>query len=120
MNHQDDYRSLDYILAAPNSLYVKIVHTEHPVEGEPKIDVAIESTSLFLNLDKRQYQQVIGISVAFSLLEKQKQISLLRPHRRPTRDPRGWWHYAFKLVTGRTISTASKVTYLYSVLMMKA
>ena len=119
-DQHDDYSSLDYILAAPNSLHVKIVHTEHPVEGEPKIDVAIESTSLFLNLDKRQYQQVIGISVAFSLLEKQKQISLLRPHRRPTRDPRGWWHYAFKLVTGRTISTASKVTYLYSVLMMKA
>ena len=118
VNHQDDYRSLDYILAAPNSLYVKIVHTEHPVEGEPKIDVAIESTSLFLNLDKRQFQQVIGISAAFSLLEKQKQISLLRPHRRPTRDPRGWWHYAFKLVTGRTVSTASKVKYIYSLLII--
>lgn len=104
-----DYRSLDYILAAPNSLSVKIVHTEHPPEGEPKIDIAIESTSLCLNLDKRQYQQLIGLSVAFSLLDRQKQLALLRPLRRPTRDPRGWWHYAYKLVTGRTVSTASKV-----------
>lgn len=112
-NKLDDYRCLDYMLAAPNSLHVMIVHTEHPAEGEPKIDITVESTSLFLNLDKKQYQQLIGISVAFSLLEKQKQIALLRPHRRPTRDPRGWWHYAFKLVTGRTVSTASKVRHCH-------
>ena len=105
-----DHRSLDYILVAPNSLHVKIVHTEHPAEREPKIDMRIESTSLSLNLDKMQYQQLIGITVVFGLLEQQKQLALLRPHRRPTRDPRGWWHYAYKLVTGRTVSTASKVT----------
>jgi Vacuolar sorting-associated protein 13, N-terminal/N-terminal region of Chorein or VPS13 len=105
-----DYRSLDYILATPNSLTVKAVHTARPVEGEPKIDIVIESTSLMLHLDKVVYQQAIGTSVAFSLLEKQKQIALLRPLRRPTRDPRGWWHYAYKLVTGRTVSIASKVT----------
>lgn len=105
-----DYRSLDYILATPNSLTVKAVHKARPLEGEPKIDIVIESTSLMLHLDKVVYQQAIGTSVAFSLLEKQKQIALLRPLRRPTRDPRGWWHYAYKLVTGRTVSTASKVT----------
>ena len=105
-----DYRCLDYILATPNSLTVKAVHTARPVEGEPKIDIVIESTSLVLHLDKVVYQQAIGTSVAFSLLEKQKQIALLRPLRRPTRDPRGWWHYAYKLVTGKTVSTASKVT----------
>lgn len=104
-----DYRSLDYLLSAPNSLSVKITHTERPSLGEPKIDLAIESTSLLLNLDKVVYQQIIGVSIVFSLLEKQKQIALLRPLRRPTRDPRGWWHYAYKLITGSTVSTTSKV-----------
>jgi vacuolar protein sorting-associated protein 13A/C len=104
-----DYRSLEYILATPNSLHVKIVHTEHPAEGEPKIDVQIESSSLDLNLDKRQYQQLIGTTMVFNLLERQKQLALLRPVRRPTRDPTGWWHYAYKLITGRTISGVSKI-----------
>jgi hypothetical protein len=104
-----DYRSLNYILATPNNLNVKIVHTEHPSEGDPKIDVNIESSSLDLNLDKRQYQQLIGATVVFGFLERQKQLALLRPHRRPTRDPIGWWHYAYKLVTGQTVSTASKM-----------
>lgn len=104
-----DYRCLDYILATPNSLTVKIIHTERPSEGEPKIDMMIESTSFALHLDKVVYQQALGVGAMFGLLDKQKQIALLRPLRRPTRDPRGWWHYAYKLVTGRTISTASKV-----------
>ena len=104
-----DYRSLDYLLSTPNSLTVKVVHTERPSSGEPKIDLAIDSTSLLLNLDKVVYQQIIGVSVVFSLLEKQKQIALLRPLRRPTRDPRGWWHYAYKLITGSTVSNTSKV-----------
>jgi Vacuolar sorting-associated protein 13, N-terminal/N-terminal region of Chorein or VPS13 len=108
-NSFDDYRCLDYILATPNSLTVKIIHTERPSEGEPKIDMMIGSTSFALHLDKVVYQQALGVGAMFGLLDKQKQIALLRPLRRPTRDPRGWWHYAYKLITGRTVSTASKV-----------
>lgn len=104
-----DYRSLNYLLATPNYLNIKMVHSEHPKESSPTIDITVQCSSLDLNFDKVQYQQLIGTSVAFGLLERQKQLALSRPSRRPTRDPRGWWHYAYKLLTGRTISTVSKV-----------
>ena len=77
-----DYRCLVYLLPTPNSLSVKITHSEHPKDKAPKIDIIVELTHLTVNLDKRQYQQLMQTIYQFGLLERQKQVSLLRPYRR--------------------------------------
>ena len=53
-----------------------------PQDKAPKIDVIVELTHLTVNLDKRQYQQLMGTIYQFGLLERQKQVALLRPYRR--------------------------------------
>jgi vacuolar protein sorting-associated protein 13A/C len=98
-----------YILSVPNNLKVKLIHTERCTEDVPKVDVNIEVSNLGLNLDKQQFQQLMATSQKFSLLDKQKQVALLRPAQRPDKDPRGWWQYALKLITGRDMSARDKV-----------
>ena len=104
-----DCSSLNYLLSTPNSLTMKVTHIEHPLENQPKIDIELSSSNLGLHIDDSQYHQIMDMLTVLPMLERKKQISLLRPEMRPNVDPRGWWHFAFKLITGNSISTAEKV-----------
>ena len=99
---------LNYLLAPPNSLLIKIAHTDKPGPDDAMIDMTVEIPPFSITLDRLQYQQLMSTSVGFSRLARQKQMALYRPTKRPTRDPKGWWKYAFLLVTGKEFSIASK------------
>jgi vacuolar protein sorting-associated protein 13A/C len=101
---------LMYLLGVPNNLYVKITHTEACTATTPKINVDIEVSSLELELDKLQYQQLMATIGSFGMLERQKQLAMMRPSKRPTVCPRDWWFYAYKLITGRDISSGGPVS----------
>lgn len=100
--------SLNYLLAPPNSLLIKIAHSDKPGPDDAMIDMTIEIPPFGITLDRLQYQQLMSTLVGFSRLARQKQMALYRPTKRPTRDPKGWWKYAFLLVTGKEFCVASK------------
>jgi len=91
----------EYVLATPNVLTVKVVHTERATESMPRLDVIVEDTTLLMNIDRVQFLQFVA--TADRLLELNGLIKLfaLRPRRRPMQDPRAWWRYAAKLVLRR-------------------
>lgn len=101
--------SLVYILPPPNNLIVKIIHADRPTDTIAAIELIIESKNLSVNLDKLQYEQLMSTVRMLGQLARQKQMALYRPRSRPTVDPRGWWKYAFSLVSGRDLSVSSKV-----------
>jgi molybdopterin-binding protein len=92
---------LMYLIPPPNKLEVRITHTDNAQGSTPKIDLSAEISSLRLDLDKLQYQQLMSVILNFQELEKQKLMSLHRPRQRPTLAPRAWWKYAYRLVSGK-------------------
>lgn len=95
---------LGYILAPPNNLTVRIIHTECSdsiSNNIPKIDMQVDSTVLTMKLEQSQYSQIMSTANILAALERQKHLYLHRPVTRPTDDPGSWWHYALKLVTKR-------------------
>jgi hypothetical protein len=103
---------LDYILAPPNNLSLKLIHNEAAPDGTPKIDVVIESTMITLDLDKNQYHQIMMTKSQFSVTDRMQQIFLQRPEGRPARGGRAreWWLYAVKLVLNKEDLTADRVS----------
>lgn len=99
----------NYILQPPNDLRVKIVHRDVCNETTPNIDVKIESSIISFNASDQQYKQAMMLVKSFGELDRKKQVSSHRPRNRPTVDPRGWWHYAYRLVVGADRSFAAKV-----------
>lgn len=104
---------LSYLLPVPNELVVKVIHSDVASEITPKIDLLMSSSTLSLNIDKEQYSQVMATLAMFGQLSKHKQMASKRPPGRPTDNPRGWWKYAYMLVSGRDLKSSSQVmTYL--------
>jgi vacuolar protein sorting-associated protein 13A/C len=98
-----------YLLDPRNKLTVKIIHTGKSTETIPNVDVIVETMPISFKFDRLHYQQILSISNSFEELEKRKFWSTYRPQLRPTADPRGWWFYAYRLITGRDISFSNKV-----------
>jgi vacuolar protein sorting-associated protein 13A/C len=98
-----------YLLDPRNKLTVKIIHTGKSTETIPNVDVIVETMPISFKFDRLHYQQILSISNSFEELEKRKFWSTYRPILRPTADPRGWWFYAYRLITGRDISFSNKV-----------
>ena len=98
-----------HILPAPNSITIKIIHSEKTTETIPKVDVSVNCTNLNLSIDKSQYDQILLTLDLFNTLEVNKQIALYRashrPKQRPSSDPRGWWRYAYVLAVGREFNS---------------
>ena len=58
---------------------------------------------------------MLAVLHSFSVVQRQRHLFLFRPFERPTEDPKGWWIYAFKLLTGRDDILHRKVSsYLIS------
>ena len=100
------------LLSTPNYLSAKIVHRDVSSETSPKLDLLIESNNFNLSCEKKQYQQVVEYMGITYLLEGRKHMAVFRPVERPTKDPRGWWHYAYRLLTGHE-SNVNKFESIY-------
>lgn len=100
------------ILSTPNYLSAKIIHRDVSSEILPKVDLLIESNNFNLNCEKKQYQQIVGYMGITYLLEGRKHMAVFRPVERPTKDPCGWWHYAYRLLTGHE-SNVNKFESIY-------
>jgi vacuolar protein sorting-associated protein 13A/C len=70
-------------------------------DNSPTIDMTIDSTDLHLQLSDLQYRQMLTALQYFRVLDTRRLLVSHRPTNRPTADPRAWWHYAYKLLTGR-------------------
>lgn len=93
---------LDYLLAPPNQLSVKLTHNEYSVDGVPKFDAVVESTLINFHVDKRQYHQVMITKNQFALAERMQRLFLRRPFGRPSRSTaKEWWLYAVIRVLNR-------------------
>jgi len=106
-----------YLLSAPNLVAVKLcdrslvkpsksaaalVVTEPPV-----LDMSMDTgMQLNLALDSTQLLQICLVLDNFAATERSKFLKLFRPTDRPTKDPRAWWIYAYRLVTGRDDGTS--------------
>ena len=101
-----------YLLSTPNYLSAKIIHRDVSSETSPKLDLTIESNEFKTVCEKKQYQQIMEYMSITYLLEGRKHMAVFRPVERPTKDPRGWWHYAYRLLTGHE-SNVSKFESIY-------
>ena len=96
---------MHYIVKPPNDLSVKVAHCEQPKDPDsPKVDVNVSSSYLLGGMDKLQLHQIMACAQTFKMLEYRKQMAKYRPSVGPAKDPRAWWKYAYKMVTGRVES----------------
>lgn len=100
-----------YIISPCNCVTMKIVHTEAPTDphATPKVDIAVECSALPLRLEKEQFAQIMLLRKALRDLQRKRVMAVYRPGLRPTACPRLWWHYAYKLVSGKNFSVFNKV-----------
>jgi len=70
-------------------------------DSSPTVDMNVDSTDLHLLLSDLQYRQMLTALQYFRVLDTRRLLVTHRPTSRPTVDPRGWWRYAYKLLTGR-------------------
>lgn len=93
---------LDYLLAPPNKLSVKLTHNEHSPESVPKFDIAVESTMVNFHVDRNQYHQIMITKNQFALADRMQRLFLRRPLGRPSRaTAKEWWLYAVRRVLNR-------------------
>jgi hypothetical protein len=52
---------------------------------------------------------MLAVMQSLSNVQRQRHLFLFRPHLRPNKDPRAWWVYSFKLLTGRDDIVYNKV-----------
>jgi vacuolar protein sorting-associated protein 13A/C len=100
---------LDFIVAPPNQLVVKLTHRDVCSEQVPNVDLIIETSEIKANFDRQQFRQIMVMNRSFGELDRKRLMCLYRPYKRAKEDPRAWWHYAYRLVTGRDLNTANKV-----------
>ena len=91
---------MKYLLRPPNKVTVKIVHRELCTETLPNMDVTITCSTLQSKLCDDQYRQLTTLSKILKGLDRRKLMLYHRPPKRPTEDPKAWWHYAYFLATG--------------------
>lgn len=109
---------LNYVVVPPNRLTVKCVHTDYSrlavedktkTEKAPKFIVSVDSSSLLIDFDGIQYRELIATKQMLEQLGRQKRLAANRPKLRPKEDPRGWWKFAYLIVTGRPVNQARKL-----------
>jgi hypothetical protein len=105
--------NLDFILSPPNQLLLKLTHREVCSETVPNVDLIIETSEFKANFDRQQFKQLMVMNRSFGELDRKRLMCLYRPSKRATEDPRAWWRYAYRLVTGRDVNTASKIKLLH-------
>ena len=92
---------MQYLLALPNCLIVKLIHTDGDRNAnEPKYHLSVETTHLKFSIDQRQYHQCMYTLDTFKELNfLQCHIRSKRPIFRPSWQfsfvTRQWWKYAF-------------------------
>ena len=102
-----DGEKLSYLLAPPNCMHLRLAdRSSCPLtvltRAEPRLDLeADQNSALGLSFDSTQLLQLCLVLDSFAAAERQKMLILFRPLERPTKDPRAWWVYAYRLVTGR-------------------
>lgn len=122
-----------YLLHPYNRFTVKIIHRQNKNasgtsasnssntnNNVPTLDVTVENSTVPFQLDKLQYHQLLLLVKKFGELERLKQMALYRPDKRPLdgkKAVREWWHYAYKLVSGKDFSAANQVRSFSSVLL---
>lgn len=104
---------MQYIMQPRNELSLRLKHCDKPSDPEnsPEMDIAVRSTLVKTNINEAQFGQIVATSRAFSVLERRKHMAKFRPSKRPTEDPRGWWKYAYVLITGKESTFADKVLF---------
>jgi hypothetical protein len=98
-----------YILNPKNTLSAKMTHSEHSNESTPNVDVLIECTTFDIDFDRLHFRQLMLVVDSFGELQKRKYWAIHRPQLRPNVDPRAWWFYAYRIVSGRDISFANQM-----------
>lgn len=98
-----------YILGPPNKLVIKLIHSNICNESKPNVDVIIESSVIAFEFDSLQFKQLMLMIKSFGELNRKCLMSTYRPTVRPTVNPRAWWLYAFRLITGKDFTVSNKV-----------
>ena len=68
---------ITYLLAPPNNICAKLIHTENAINIEPKVDVTIEGLNLEWKIRKFQLSQLIQTLNTFHTLERQKLVAFI-------------------------------------------
>jgi hypothetical protein len=90
------------LVSAPNLFEFHIKH--HPsVDNNtvPKLEVSCDIMLLKVTVDQSQLEQIVDILRRVAVQQNRLNMTVFRPQQRPTEDARGWWIYAYQLVTGR-------------------
>jgi vacuolar protein sorting-associated protein 13A/C len=103
------FQGFSYLLDPQNNLTLKLKHSEISNESTPNVDIVIETSTINFSADKYHYNQLMLVIDSFAYLDKRMYWSMYRPLVRPKADPRAWWFYAYRSVTGREISYSNKV-----------
>jgi vacuolar protein sorting-associated protein 13A/C len=100
-----------FMLPPQNNLTIKITHRETCNETTPNVNVIVEISDLPFKADKDQFRQAMLMLKSFGDLDRKRQMALYRPATRPKQhvSARDWWHYAYRLVTGKDMSMKAKV-----------
>lgn len=98
-----------YILGPPNNLIIKLIHSNICDETKPNVDVTIETSVVAFEFDSIQFKQLMMLIKSFAELNRKCLMSTYRPVNRPNVDPKSWWFYAYRLITGQDFSASSKV-----------
>jgi hypothetical protein len=64
-------------------------------------DLTVDMGNIYLLVERNQLEQSIAVLNSFAEVQRQRHLFLFRPADRPSKDPRAWWVYAYKLLTGR-------------------
>jgi hypothetical protein len=90
------------IIAGPNAFEFHIKH--HATvdnNSTPKLEFSCDIGNLKLTVDQSQLEQIVDVLRRVAVQKKRLNMTLFRPQQRPAQDARGWWLYAYQLVTGR-------------------
>lgn len=94
----DELSHMNYIVAPPNTLSVKLIHNDAP-GAVPRVKASLESMDLALNIDKLQYHQIMQTLDAYSTIEVRQRLIAHRPRASAKVCPQAWWKYAAVLLT---------------------
>jgi vacuolar protein sorting-associated protein 13A/C len=105
----NDKESIQYIVHPSNQCSLKMKHCSISSDLQPNVDLHVSSDPLMISISDEQLHQIIYVANFFADLNRRKLMISLRPKVRPTVDPRAWWQYAYKMITGVHDKFISKV-----------
>ena len=96
----DDKERVEYIVHPSNQCSLKMKHCSISSDLQPNVDLHVSSDPLMISISDEQLHQIIFVTNYFADLNRRKLMISLRPKVRPTVDPRAWWRYAYKMISG--------------------